>query len=42
MDFKITDTAGEYISDLSSDMLSNSFTEQPIITIYFKGTTTAI
>ena len=42
MKFEVTNAASEYISDLSSEMLSNSVTEQPVITIFFKGTTTAI
>jgi hypothetical protein len=42
MDFQVTPLAGEAISEMSSDMIQKSVTEQPVVTIYFKGTTVSI
>jgi len=42
MQFQITSTAKDAISDIKNDMLTKSITEQPVLTIYFKGTTVAI
>ena len=42
MDFQVTPLAGEAISEMSSDMIKKSVTEQPVLTIYFKGTTVSI
>ena len=42
MQFQITPKANEAISEISKDMIEKSLTEQPVLTIYFKGTTTSI
>ncbi|NVM02580.1 MAG: hypothetical protein HWN67_09610 [Candidatus Helarchaeota archaeon] len=42
MQFQVTNLAGEAISEMSSDMITKSVTEQPVVTIYFKGTTSSI
>lgn len=42
MDFTVTSLASEAISKLSAEMKQKSETEQPVLAIYFKGTTTVI
>lgn len=42
MEIRITHPAEEYISELCSEMITSSKTEQPVLAIYFKGTTSAI
>ncbi len=42
MDFQVTSLAGEAISEMSSGLIQKNLTEHPVVSIYFKGTTSAI